>query len=126
MALTDLSDLNALIAHAGDPRPWVSLTRREICTNCGNEHRASPIPMREEKKGHYVKSRDIPPSGITFKEVDQPCYFAWCEKCNAERPLAESLTKAIAAASNDRDLAQRVGHIVADFFNRRKLGGTGS
>ena len=126
MALTDLSDLNALIAHAGDTRPWVSLTRREICTNCSHEHLSSPLPMREEKKGHYVKSRDIPPAGVVFKSIEQAVYFAWCEKCNAERPLAESLTKAIASAGNDRELAQRAGHILADFFNRRKLGGTGS
>jgi len=118
--LNDLNDLNATIAHAADLRPWVALTRREICTNCGHEHSGAPLAMREERKGHYVRATFAPPEGTVFKSVDAPAFFAWCEKCSGEKPLTQSLLKAIESSTSDRDLAQRAGHILADWLSRKK------
>ncbi len=123
--MKDLNDLNALLAEAGDTRPWVSLRRRERCTNCAHEHLSEPIIMREEKKGHYVKSLHTPPSRTIFRDVETVATYAWCEKCSGERPLQLSLLDAIKGATNDRDLAQRAGHILADFCQRRRMGGLG-
>lgn len=118
--LNDLNDLNASLALAADLRPWISLTRREICTNCGCERQGTPLVMREERKNHYVRATYSPPAGTVFKSVDAPAYFAWCENCSGEKPLTQALLQAINSSSNDRDLAQRAGHILADFLTRRR------
>jgi len=123
--MKDLNDLNALLAAAADTRPWVALRRRERCTNCAHENLSEPLIMREERKGHYVKSSHSPPFGTTFREVETLSTYAWCEKCSGERPLQLSLLDAIKGATNDRDLAQRAGHILADFYQRRRMGGQG-
>lgn len=118
----ELSDLNTRLANIGDPRPWIALIRVERCTNCGSERRRDTPPMREERKGHYVKASSTPPAGTVFRTVEAICTFAWCDKCSGERPLKDSISDALISASSDRDLAQRVGHILADFFKRKRAG----
>ena len=121
-----LNDLNSAIAAATDPRPWVALSRRERCTNCGFEHVSSPVPMREERKGHYVAVSHLPPAGVVLKSVECLATFAWCQKCAGERPIRAAIQDALDSAVNDRDLIQRVGHIIADSVKRRRLGGEGA
>lgn len=119
----DLDDLNELIAPARDTRPWVNLIRAMHCTNCGSENKMPAVLMREERPGHYVAAKSFPHSGATLREVHSPAYFARCEKCSGERPLKDAILAALAGATNDRDLAQRVGHILADLINRKRMGG---
>lgn len=121
----ELNDLNTRLAGVGDPRPWIALTHIQRCTNCGFERKSAPEAMREERKGHYVRADRNPPAGTILRNVEALAHFAWCEKCSGERPLKDSLLDAIESAQNDRDLAQRAGHILADFFKRRKMGGEG-
>ena len=123
--LRDLNDLNADLALAADPRPWVAWHRKCICTNCGTEKLDPAIVMREGRKNHFVRATFSPPAGTPLRSVEAPCYFRWCESCSGERPLVESLKSAIGSAGNDRELAQRTGHILADFFARKRMGGEG-
>jgi CelD/BcsL family acetyltransferase involved in cellulose biosynthesis len=120
-----LNSLNAIVRAASDPRPWVSLKRRAICSNCQNESLEPSTLMREQSKGHYVKATGAPLVGQSLREVTQDVYYARCEHCNGEQPLVAALTRAIQSCQNDRDLAQRAGHLLADFFKRRRIGGPG-
>jgi hypothetical protein len=82
--------------------------------------------MREERKGHYISVDHLPPPGTVLRSVEALAMFAWCQKCAGERPIAAAIRDALESATNDRDLIQRVGHIIADSVKRRRLGGDGS
>ena len=118
--INSLESLDSVLEPFKDTRPWVMLHHRQICTNCQSEKRSPGILMREEGKGRFSRAGGVPPHGVAVKTHEADAYFAWCEKCNGARPLAEQLLKAIDAVRSDTELAQRAGHILADFFRRRR------